>query len=92
MTTVIKKKGSKETFSNEKIKESIRKAVRDAGLKVEDKNDMINKISLEVTNLVMKQNEIKSADIRKMVIDRLKKADARVAKSWENYEKKKKAK
>jgi transcriptional regulator NrdR family protein len=90
VVNVIKKKGNKEVFSEAKLKMSITSAVRDAGLKVEDRMDLINRVSMDVSALVRNKTDVKSNEIRGMVLDRLKKKDAKVAKAWEDYEKKKK--
>ncbi len=89
MTDVIKKDENKKGFDPEKIKGSISKAVTDSGAKVEDKKEMIEKISNEVVEAMNDKDEIKSSEIREMIIQKLTEADATVADAWKKFEEKK---
>jgi transcriptional regulator NrdR family protein len=89
MVDIIKKNESKQEFDPEKIKTSISKAVTDSGANVEDKKEMIEKISNEVIEAFKDKDEIKSSEVREMVLKKLTEADETVANAWKKFEEKK---
>lgn len=70
---VLKKDGALEQYSREKLTKGIRKAVTNAELNMDQITRMVDDIEMEI--LGMESTEIKSTQIGKMVLERLKKLD-----------------
>ncbi|MBD3362669.1 transcriptional repressor NrdR [Candidatus Dojkabacteria bacterium] len=70
---VEKRNGNVDEFNREKLKKSILKAVRKRGIKEEVLEDLIEDIELKLLN--RKKTVIKTSDIGKMVLTRLKRID-----------------
>lgn len=71
--SVVKKDGTVEQYDREKLTKGIRKAVTQAELNVEQITRMVDDIEMHLLN--DESTEIKSTEIGKMVLDRLKKLD-----------------
>jgi transcriptional repressor NrdR len=85
---VIKKDGRKEPFDPEKIKEAIQKAAEEAGLNFEKINEITEKISSKVNEIIDDiDGDISSSQIREEVLAFLDDADKTVADSWRGYDK-----
>lgn len=70
---VIKRSGKIEEFDREKLKHGIMKAIKKRPVLEKAIDEMIDDIELKLLN--RKTNEIKSTEIGKMVLNRLKKID-----------------
>ena len=90
MTDVIKRNGKKEPFSEEKIKNSIESAVKNAGFKTQSKKRLIDKTLTDVNQAVQGKEEISTAKIRNIVINGIEQDfeedQVPVARVWRNYE------
>ncbi|MEL7670280.1 ATP cone domain-containing protein [Methanobacterium sp.] len=90
MTDVIKRNGEKEPFSEEKIKNSIESAVKDAGFKTQSKKRLIDKTLTDINRAVQGKEEISTAKIRNIVINDIEQDfdedQAPVVRAWRNYE------
>ncbi|MGB9979340.1 ATP cone domain-containing protein [Methanobacterium sp.] len=90
MTDVIKRNGKREPFSEEKIKNSIESAVKDAGYNINAKKRLIDRTMDDVTKAVQGKEEISTAKIRNIVINDLEQEwdedQVPVARAWRNYE------
>jgi transcriptional regulator NrdR family protein len=90
MTDVIKRNGKKELFSEQKVKNSVESAVKDAGYNVNAKKRLIDKTLKDVNQAVQGKKEISSAKIRNIVINDLEQEwdedQVPVARAWRNYE------
>ena len=90
MTDVIKRNGKKEPFSEQKVKNSVESAVRDAGYRTHAKKRLINKTLTDVNQAVQGKDEISSAKIRNIVINDLEQEwdenQVSAANAWRNYE------
>ncbi len=90
VTDVIKRNGKREPFNKEKIKNSIKSAVRDAGYRTPAKKRLIDKTLDDVNKAVHGKEEISTAKIRNIVINDLEqewdKDQVSVARAWRNYE------
>lgn len=70
---IVKKDGSKETFSRQKIKNGIMLACQKTEIEEERVEELINDVEMRLLN--RKSTEISSSDIGRMVLTRLKKLD-----------------
>jgi transcriptional repressor NrdR len=90
MTDVIKRNGQKEPFNEEKVSNSIKKAIKDAGLNVKQKKRLIDKTMKDVNQAVQNKDEISTAKIRNIVINDLEQEwegdQVHIARVWRNYE------
>jgi transcriptional repressor NrdR len=88
MCYVIKKDGKKEVLDEEKIKNSIRKAVIDAGQSLEAKKKIIDSVSKAAVEMAEEKETVKSQALKKFILARLGKVDVPAAKSWRRFDRK----
>jgi len=90
MTDVILRNGKKEEFSEEKLRNSIESAIKDASLDLDDHKELINNTMDHVNEMVQGKDEVGADEIRDVLIrdfeehwvgDRIP-----VAAAWRNYE------
>ncbi|MCZ3365246.1 MULTISPECIES: ATP cone domain-containing protein [Methanobacterium] len=90
MTYVIKRNGKKEPFNEQKVKNSVESAVKEAGYKTHAKKRLIDKTLKDVNQAVQGKEEISSAKIRNIVINDLEQEwdedQVPVTRAWRNYE------
>lgn len=90
MVDVIKRNGKREPFSEEKIKNSIESAVKDAGFRTHAKNRLINKTMNDINQVMQGKEEISTTKIRNIVINELEQEwdedQVTIARAWQNYE------
>ena len=90
MTDVIKRNGKKEPFSEQKVKNSVESAVKDAGYRTHAKKRLIDKTLKDVNQALQGKKEISSAKIHNIVINELEQEwdgdQVPVARAWLNYE------
>jgi transcriptional regulator NrdR family protein len=63
MVNVVKRGGKKQKFSAEKLRNSLRKAVIDAGFSVADKKKLIDKVSKETISWAKEEGDVKTTVI-----------------------------
>ncbi len=85
MKKVIKRKGYEEDFEPEKIKISIEKAAKDAGMN--NIFQIVEEVSRVVFEFCEEKEIISTEDIRNLILDHLKEKYPKVAEAWLNYEK-----
>jgi len=89
MTDVIKRNGDKEPFDEDKIKNSIKSAVKGTGLKIQT-NRIIDRTMNDINQIIRGRAEIETSKIRNIVVNNLeeewKKYKVPIAKAWRNYE------
>jgi len=88
---VIKRGGKKEPFKAEKLKGSVRKACKAAHISAVRTKKAVTKVSGPVLRFFAKRKAIKAADLRKKVLDGLRKAEPAAAKAWLRYERRRQA-
>lgn len=71
--TVVKKDGTHEQYSREKLTKGVRKAVTNAELNMDQISSMVDDIEMHL--LSMESTEINSSEIGMLVLERLKKLD-----------------
>jgi transcriptional regulator NrdR family protein len=86
MTEVIKRDGGKETFNPDKLINSIRKAVIDAGMGVEQKKEMIEQVSRMAINVVEEKGRVSTRVLRDKILSKLDEADSAVADAWRRFD------
>ncbi len=90
MTDVIKLNGQKERFSEEKVKNSIESAIKDAGLELNAKKELIDKTLNDVNEIVGNKKEVTAEEIRRVIISDFEEDwegdQIPVAAAWRNYE------
>lgn len=90
MTDVILRNGKKEQFSEEKLRNSIESAIKDASLNLDDHNELIDNTMSHVNELVQNKDEVGADEIRNVLIRDFEKHwvgdQIPVAAAWRNYE------
>ena len=87
---VIKKDGSKEPFDAEKIKKGIRLASQQAGLDEAKQNEITEKVTAKVVEMLKDQEEVRAMEIRDKILGELDLYAPTVSAAWRDYEKSKK--
>ncbi len=90
MTDVIKRNGKKEPFNEEKVKNSIKNAVKDAGYRVQVKKRLIDRTINDLNKAIHDKEEISTSKIRNIIINDIEQEwnedQAPVTRAWRNYE------
>lgn len=91
MTDVIKSNGRKEPFSEEKVRNSLQSAIRDAGYNVQEKQNLIDKTVRDVTQNVRDIDQVETEKIRNLVLNDIEEEEQKagetdIAAAWRNYE------
>jgi transcriptional regulator NrdR family protein len=90
MTQVIKRGCKKrESFNPSKIRGAIKNASKDAGFSASKVEEVVKEVGNGVIDFFGKKKIVKSVDIRKSILGRLKRSASAVEKSWKKFEKKK---
>jgi len=91
MTNVVKADGSKAAFDMAKVRESISKAARDAGLKDEESSTLVESVSKDVQEAHNGEDTVSSSAIREEVLGMLDRLKPRVSRAWREYDRRYKA-
>ncbi|MEK7512638.1 MAG: ATP cone domain-containing protein [Patescibacteria group bacterium] len=83
----IKRGGKKVPFKAEKIKKSVRAALKEAHVPSASAKKMLAKVTGPVLRFARKRKSVKAAVIRMKVLAGLRKAEPKAAKVWLRYEK-----
>ena len=83
---VIKKDGSKEPFDAEKIKKGIRLASQQAGLDETKQNEVTEKVTAKVVEMLQGQEEVRTIEIRDKILGELDLFAPTVSAAWRDYE------
>jgi len=86
MTVVMKKRGTVESFDQDKIKRSIQKAAIDAGYSLNEKEDLINEITDHVTEKVKEEDEVKSDVICEAVLNEMLASSPEIVDAWRKFD------
>lgn len=90
MTDVILRNGKREQYSEEKVRNSIESAIKDASLNLNDHKELIDNTMNDVNKLVQKSKEVGADEIRDVLIRDFEKHwvgdQVPVAAAWRNYE------
>lgn len=83
---VNKRKGFQEAFQLEKLKKSIEKASREAGLFEEDILNIIEDISTFVIESLGDLETVDTESLRSLILSELDRKYPEVAEAWRNYD------
>lgn len=90
MVKVVKRDGKKENFVPKKIRVSIEKAAKEAGVAPRKIGDLIEEVAEPVIEVYKKKKVVKVSDLRRSILGRLDRKAKKVSAAWRRYEKKKK--
>ena len=90
MGMVIKRGGKKQSFSASKIKRSVSKAAREAGLSASQTKKLLTKVASPVIKRFRGKKSVKSSAIRKAVLSKLDSKANAVSAAWRKHEKRRK--
>ena len=88
MKEIIKRNGQKEPFKMKKLRNSIEKAVKQAGFSVEEKRNLIDNTYTRAIQVAEARDQIQARAIRNEILNYLQHEDKEVANAWKNYEEK----
>ena len=88
MVKVIKRSGKKEAFRPGKIKKSVEKAAKEAGMAPKNIRILISDVVDPLIDVVKKKRVVKAVDIRKSVLRRLDRRAKSVSGAWRRYDRK----
>jgi len=87
MNRSIKGMDKGEPYDVDRIKESIRRASREARIKLERANELIRFVSEHGSEMAEEGSRVSFRDIRKKILDELDAQEPDMDKAWEEYEK-----
>lgn len=90
MTDVILRNGKKEEYREEKVRNSIESAIKDASLDLDDQKELIDNTINDVNQLVKNKREVGADEIRNVLINDFEEHwvgdQIPVAAAWREYE------
>ncbi len=86
MTDVIKSNGKKEQFSEQKVRNSVENAVKDAGFSPQEKMNVIDHASQDAVQMARNKSQIQTKQLRDSILNDLEQDDQQVARAWKQYE------
>ena len=84
-TQVIKKDGTKAPFDEEKIKQAVEGAAKDAGLTELQVSETVSLVSDVVLELADSKEEIATSELRDKILSELDKVQPAAAAAWRKY-------
>ncbi len=87
MSVVIKRNGKQQEFNPNKIKSSIQKSSKDAGISASRTKEIIDDVAESVINKY-KNKKVKALYLRRIILRRLDRKSKSVANAWRRYDKK----
>ncbi len=88
MTDVVKRNGKKQKFSKAKLEKSVEKAAKEAKVSAAHIKTLVKEISEGVSAAIGGRKSIKSAELRRKVLDRLGRRSKAAVAAWRRYDKK----
>ncbi|HNR44379.1 MAG TPA: ATP cone domain-containing protein [Methanofastidiosum sp.] len=87
MTNVIKKDGRRERFDQEKLKDSIVSAAREAGLMNRRwVDDVIENVSATVIAFSRGKKEVETKTLKDMILADLDRVEKRISDTWREFD------
>lgn len=83
---VIKRDGSRESFSEEKIRNSIRAAAQEAGLPEDRISQVVDQVAQTAINAAAQKDEIATTEIREIILRELDTVEPSAADAWRRYD------
>lgn len=85
---VIKRDGKRQSFNASKLRKSIEKAAKEAGMSAGKRKELIKEISEPVIKLY-KNRSVKAVALRRSILGRLDRKAKSVSKAWRRHDRKK---
>ncbi len=90
MSEVIKRDGSREAFSEKKVRQSIEKAAKEAGIERDRTRQIVTDASQEAIQLSKSSPATPTQTIREKILVRLDSIEPSVSSAWRSYDSKRK--
>ena len=84
---VIKKDDKQEDFDNNKVRNGIEEAAKRTDINNERVKEIVDNIAKDIEDNFKDKDEVKSADIRERIIERLNEEEKKIADSFREYKK-----
>ncbi len=84
---VVKRDDRREDFDNNKVRKGIEEAARRAEIDNDRTKEIADKIAKDVEDNFKDKDEVKSADIRERILDKLNEEEKKIADSFRDYKK-----
>lgn len=84
--TVIKKDGTEQPFAEQKVRDSVSAALRDAGVPDDEGEEIIEDVTKSVVEFSKEQDEVTTAEIRDKILEELDEKSPEAADAWRKYE------
>ena len=86
MVDVVKKRGTKEPFEEDKIRKSIKKAAIDTNYSLNEIKNLTEEIITDITEESEKIGEINSEAIRMSIFKKLDENNSSIVESWKKFD------
>lgn len=86
MTTVVKRDNTRESFSEKKLRTSIRAAARDAKLPEAKAKRLEDSVAKKLISRARKEKEIRSTTIRDDILNKLDAVAPEVSRTWRDFD------
>ncbi len=90
MSEVVKRNGKREAFSEKKVRQSIEKAAKEAGIKTDRTREIVADASREALELGRTSPATSTQSIREKILVRLDAIEPSVSSAWRAYDAKRK--
>lgn len=87
MTVVIKRDGSRENFSRDKVRRGVENAAKRVKIDKKRVGEIAQKVARDVEDSFRDRDEVRSRDIRDRVLKALDKVEKKVAKEFKSFSK-----
>ncbi len=84
---VIKRDDKREDFDSNKVKRGIEEAVKRTEIDNDRAKEVVDKVAKDVEDNFKDKDEVKSADIRERVLEKLNEEEKKIADSFKDYKK-----
>lgn len=84
---VVKRDDKREDFDNNKVRKGIEEAARRADIDNDRIKEIVDKIAKDIEDNFKDKDEVKSADIRERILEKLNEEEKKIADSFRDYKK-----
>jgi transcriptional regulator NrdR family protein len=84
---VTKRSGSREPFDEEKIRNAIRAAAKEAGFPDDRVEQVVDEVAQSTLDAAAGRDEITTSEIREIILSELDSVEPAVAEAWRSYDK-----
>ncbi len=86
-THVIKKSGKRQAFSLAKLKRSVERSARDAGLGAAKRKELLKDVVMPLAKLLKRKRAVRASALRRALLGRLERKAKSAARAWRAFEK-----